>query len=61
MGDRRPNGGNILTNDTLRRLRPHPNGGGPRVVYGEGTRLSEDRLHREGITFRQIPYEIKVT
>lgn len=61
MGDKRPNGGNILTNDTLRRLPPHPNGGGPRVVYGEGSRLSEDRLKREGITFRQIPYEIRVT
>ena len=61
MGDKRPNGGNILTNDTLRHLPPHPNGNGPRVVYAEGTRLSVDRLQREGIIFRQIPYEIKVT
>ncbi|MCJ7796526.1 MAG: site-specific DNA-methyltransferase, partial [Thermoleophilia bacterium] len=50
MGDTRPNGGNILTNDILRRLPPHPEGDGPRVVYGEGTRLSEARFHREGIT-----------
>jgi len=31
------------------------------VIYGEGCRLGAVRLKREGIVFRQIPYEIKVT
>jgi hypothetical protein len=32
---------------------------GLRVIYGTACRLSANRLKREGITFRQIPYEIK--
>ncbi|MBM4034621.1 MAG: hypothetical protein FJ291_22995 [Planctomycetes bacterium] len=31
------------------------------LVEGEACRLSPERLSREGIAFRQIPYEIKVT
>ncbi|MBM4037229.1 MAG: hypothetical protein FJ290_01835 [Planctomycetes bacterium] len=58
MGDKRPKGGNVLTGDVLAKLPPHH---GPRVVYGEASRLSAERLAREGIVFRQIPYEIKVT
>jgi len=58
MGDRRPDGGNVLTGGVLRELPPHD---GPRIIYGEGCRLGPARLKREGIVFRQIPYEIKVS
>lgn len=56
LGDKRPNGGNILTAKILYSLPPH---NGPRVIFGEGCQLSAERLTREGIIFRQIPYEIK--
>ncbi len=55
LGDRRPAGGNVLTSDMLRELPPH---NGVKVVYGEGCRISRSRLAREGIVFKQIPYEI---
>jgi adenine-specific DNA-methyltransferase len=32
---------------------------GEKVIFGEGCRLSPERLHSERIIFRQIPYEIK--
>lgn len=59
LGDRRPAGGNVLTANVLAHLNalfPHP---GPRVIYGETTRLGEARLREAGITFKQIPYDIK--
>lgn len=59
LGDRRPQGGNVLTSAVLAHLDtlfPHT---GPRVVYGETTRLGEARLREAGITFKQIPYDIK--
>jgi adenine-specific DNA-methyltransferase len=56
LGDKRPNGGNILTSKILTAL---PQFDGPKVIFGEGCRLSAERLTQEGITFRQIPYEIK--
>jgi adenine-specific DNA-methyltransferase len=58
LGDRRPEGGNVLTLAVLQGLKracPHA---GPRVVYGEACRLGSARLTAEGITFRQIPYEL---
>jgi adenine-specific DNA-methyltransferase len=58
LGDKRPDGGNVLTGAVLSELPPHD---GPRIVYGEGCRLGPARLKREGIVFRQIPYEIKVS
>ncbi len=33
---------------------------GPRVVYGEACRLGAKSLEHYGITFRQIPFELKV-
>jgi adenine-specific DNA-methyltransferase len=60
LGDRRPASGNVLTHDVLRavnELFPHE---GPRVVYGEFSRLGASRLAAEQITFKQIPYEIQV-
>lgn len=59
LGDRRPQGGNVLTSAVLAHLDetyPHQ---GPRVIYGETTRLGEARLREAGITFKQIPYDIK--
>lgn len=56
LGDKRPNGGNVLTAKVLSGLPSHD---GAKVIFGEGCRLSAERLTREGITFRQIPYEIK--
>ncbi len=59
LGDRRPQGGNVLTSQVLAYLDslfPH---NGPRVVYGETTRLGEARLREAGIVFKQIPYDIK--
>ncbi|MCG3126454.1 MAG: hypothetical protein CHACPFDD_01290 [Phycisphaerae bacterium] len=65
LGDRRPGGGNVLTHDVAHELPAHPgaNGrskGGERVVYGEACRLGPKSLHHYGITFRQIPFELKV-
>ena len=58
LGDKRPNGGNVLTGKVLADLPEHD---GPKVIYGEGCRLSPGRLKREGVVFRQVPYEIKVS
>lgn len=56
LGDKRPNGGNVLTGKILANLPPHD---GEKIIFGEGCRLSAERLEAERITFRQIPYEIK--
>ena len=58
LGDKRPDGGNVLTGDVLAELPKHD---GPRVVFGEACRLGAARLKREGVVFRQIPYQIKVS
>ncbi|CDW92480.1 MULTISPECIES: site-specific DNA-methyltransferase [unclassified Thiomonas] len=60
LGDRRPDGGNVLTHPVLQHLQAlaaHP---GPKVIYGESSRLGPARLAAEGITFKQIPYDIKM-
>lgn len=56
LGDKTPNGGNVLTGKILASLPPHD---GEKIIFGEGCRLSAERLQVELITFRQIPYEIK--
>jgi len=58
MGDKRPQAGNVMTREFLQKLPPHD---GPRVVYGEGCRIGENRLKSERIIFKQIPYAIKVS
>ena len=58
LGDRRPEGGNVLTLTVLQALKaivPHD---GPKVVYAEACRLGDARLAAENIVFRQIPYEL---
>ena len=56
LGDKRPQGGNVLTGPVLESLPPHD---GPKVIYGESTRFGEQRLANEGIIFKQTPYDIK--
>jgi len=34
---------------------------GKKVIFGEGCRLSRERLKRAGIRFKQVPYQIKVS
>lgn len=58
LGDKTPDGGNVLTAKVLADLPAHD---GPKVIFGEGCRLSDARLKRERITFKQLPYEIKVS
>ena len=58
LGDKRPEGGNVLTSDVLGELPKHD---GQRVVFGEACRLGAERLKRVGVTFRHIPYQIKIS
>ena len=59
LGDRRPQGGNVLTGPVLATLDEWAPHAGPRVIYGESSRLSPARLKALGITFKQIPYDIR--
>lgn len=56
LGDRRPNGGNVLTRRVLRDLPAHP---GSKIIYGESNLLGAEKLRAERVEFRQIPYDIK--
>lgn len=60
LGDRKPKGGNVLTNDVLAALKSSFPWEGERVIFGEVSRLGPARLASEKITFKQIPYEIAV-
>ena len=57
LGDRRPKGGNILTNPILDGLPEHQ---GPKVIYAAATRLGTAALQRKSIVFKQTPYAIEV-
>lgn len=57
LKDKALQNGNVLTNSTLALLPTHR---GPKVIYGIGCRISPERLAREGITFRQIPYHLRL-
>lgn len=60
LGDRSISGGNVLTRPLLTLLRRQADGfSGPWVVYGEMSRITPPGLQREGITFKQTPYDIK--
>lgn len=59
LGDKRPEGGNVLTGavlDAINKLNAHE---GPRIVYGESCRLGEARLREAQVTFRHIPYDVR--
>jgi adenine-specific DNA-methyltransferase len=59
LGDRKPNGGNVLTRPLLSWLLESYPHDGQKVIYGEVSRLDEERLAALGIVFKQIPYKIK--
>ena len=64
LGDKRADGGNVLTRATLsviRQAMTRQDAGfaGPLTVYGERSRLMPATLDRERITFKQVPYHIK--
>lgn len=61
LGDRRPTGGNVLTSV----LWPYiqnlvPGHTGRWVIYGEASRMPEGRRRALGISFKQIPYDIRM-
>lgn len=56
LGDRKPQGGNVLTRRVLESLPPWD---GPKVLYGERTMLSPQRMKELSMVFKQIPYDIK--
>lgn len=59
LGDRRPANGNVLTQAVLNAINEmHPHAGS-KVIYGETTRLGEQRLAAANITFKQIPYDVR--
>ncbi len=53
LGDKKSN---ALTGRTLRDLPRHD---GPKIIFSECCGLDDDRLRRENITFKHIPYDIK--
>lgn len=60
LGDRRPSSGNVLTHAVLDSLKEICRHDGPKVIYGETTRLGASRLAAENIVFKQIPYDVKM-
>lgn len=59
LGDKRPNGGNVLTGSVLQKLRKLLKEDRPMVVYGESCRLGTERLREEDLTFKHIPYDVR--
>ncbi|MDT0602547.1 site-specific DNA-methyltransferase [Thalassotalea castellviae] len=60
LGDKRPQGGNVLTSKVLAVLPEHPeNLNGKKLIFGETSRMGSERLIKENIIFKQIPYDIK--
>jgi adenine-specific DNA-methyltransferase len=59
LGDKRPNGGNVLTGPVLHRLRKLLKRGRAMVVYGESCRLGTERLREAGLIFKHIPYDVR--
>ena len=57
LKDKSPDGGNVLTTNILQHLPKHE---GSKVVYGTACRLGAERLRKEGIVFKQLPYKLKV-
>lgn len=63
LGDKRPDGGNVLTRATLSLIREKiakkdPDFEGPLTVYGEQSRITAQTLDRELVTFKQTPYDV---
>jgi len=61
LGDKRVNGGNVLTRETLVAIRESAGEfAGRLVIYAAASRFGEAFLKRENIVFKQTPYEIEV-
>ena len=58
LKDRSIDGGNTLTTPLLEQLPPHD---GPRVIYAARCAIGEARLRSLDITFRKLPYDLRVT
>ena len=56
LGDKKPQGGNVLTRRVLESLPPWD---GPKVLYGERNMLSSQRMKELDMVFKQTPYDIK--
>lgn len=56
LGDKTLTGGNMLTMKVLFGLPEHD---GPKVIYGEGTNMTNDRLRSLGIKFKKTPNDIR--
>lgn len=56
LGDRSVGGGNVLTRELIAGLPSHD---GRKIVYGEATTISGNRLAELNIVFKQTPYDIK--
>jgi adenine-specific DNA-methyltransferase len=59
LGDKRPDGGNVLTGSVLRGLKKQLKEDLPLVVYGESCRLGSQRLKEEGVIFKHLPYDVR--
>ena len=60
LGDKSAKGGNVLTRATLDLIRAAAGDfDGPLVIYGERAAFGAATLEREGITFKQTPYDVK--
>lgn len=64
LGDKRPEGGNVLTRPVLALIREAlhraaPDFDGVLTVYGERSALTPASLERERIAFKQTPYDVK--
>ncbi len=57
LKDKSPDGGNVLTTALLACLPAHA---GARIIYGTACRIGAERLRRENIIFKQLPYQLKV-
>lgn len=57
LKDRSIDGGNTLTTPLLAQLPAHA---GPRVVYAARCAIGADRLHKLGIDFKHLPYDLRV-
>ena len=56
LGDKKPDGGNVLTQKVLDSL---PEYEGKKVIYGETTRINTEKLKTNNIVFKQTPYDVK--
>lgn len=61
LGDKRPNGGNVLTQKIFTTLPKIDEMVAKKIniiVYGEACRLSEQQLAEKNMVFKQIPYDV---